>query len=423
MEPIIGIDLGTTNSVVAVLQDGRPRVISEPGTGQKTLPSVVGLDSNGQLLVGTPARNQAILFPDRTIQSVKRHMGEDVSLHLGDQTYTPSEISALILRTLKGWAEADLGVEVRRAVITVPAFFNESQRAATRLAGELAGLEVLRIINEPTAAALVYEPSSEKPQRVLVYDLGGGTFDVSIVRLEHGVVEVMASHGDTHLGGDDFDVLLAEELIQKLDLRDGWDPKSSPVAWSRLVRAAEECKKRLSTVTYTQVREEFLREDGTHLDCEIRRNDFEMKIDALIQKTIDCVDKALKDAQTTINELDLVLLVGGSTRSPIFGRILLERLGKVASAEIDPDLCVAMGAAVQAGLLSGERVDRVLVDITTQSLGSRRFSGVVVFRFSGTPASSRPGRPFPRFEQRLSIPSIPGSGKRKSKSIRETATN
>ena len=371
MDPILGIDLGTTNSAVSVIQNGQPRVL-RTADNQPLLPSVVGLDSHGELLVGQPARNQAILAPERTIKSVKRKMGQDVNLELGDQCYSPQEISAIILRTLKQQAEQALGQSLDRAVITVPAFFNEIQREATREAGELAGLNVLRIINEPTAASLVYEPRSARHERLLVYDLGGGTFDVSVVQIEQGVVEVLASHGDTQLGGDDFDELLLDLVCERFRDAQGIDLRDSPRVASRLLQAVEEAKKRLSFEAYTVLAEEFLAErDGQplHLKMELDRRDYEQLITPLLEKTIKCVDAALADARLHAEHIDKILLVGGSSRTPLVQQMLAEQLGQQPHLEIDPDLCVALGAAVQGGLISGADVGPVLVDITPHTLG------------------------------------------------------
>lgn len=371
MDTIIGIDLGTTNSAVSVIRDGLPVML--PATdGQPILPSVVGLDGEGRLLVGQAARNQYVLTPERTVKSVKRQMGQDVKLPLGPQAYTPQEISAMILRTLKEQAERALGHPVRKAVITVPAFFNETQREATRAAGDLADLEVVRIINEPTAAALVYEPRSDRHERLLVYDLGGGTFDVSVVQIEQGVIEVLSSHGDTQLGGDDFDELLLVWVCEDFLDKHGLDLRELPTARSRLLQAVEEAKKRLSVEAYTELAEEFIAEkDGLPLNLKItlERRDYEELIEPLLNKTVKCVDAALHDARLRAEQIDKVILVGGSSRTPLVHRLLLEQLGQPPHFEIDPDLCVAMGAAVQGGLVAGIDVGAVLVDITPHTLG------------------------------------------------------
>lgn len=371
MEYILGIDLGTTNSVVSVIQDGKAVVLKDEA-GEAILPSVVGLDQNGELLVGHPARNQAILAPHRTVKSIKRLMGQDTQVALGERKYTPQEISAIILRTLKERAARAIGQEVRKAVITVPAFFSERQREATREAGELAGLEVVRIINEPTAASLTYEPPTQRREKLLVYDLGGGTFDVSLVQIEQGVVEVLASHGDTHLGGDDFDQLLLNDLCEQFHEQQGVDLREIPVAKSRLLHAVEEAKKRLSSEAFVRVTEEFIAEkDGLplHVNVEIDRRDYEALIQTLLVKTLRSVDAALADARLTPDQIDKVILVGGSSRTPLVQRLLLEQLGKDPHLEVDPDLCVSLGAAVQGGMIAGIDVGPVLVDITPHTLG------------------------------------------------------
>jgi molecular chaperone DnaK len=370
MDTILGIDLGTTNSEVAVVRNGKVEVLGDDG--DLILPSVVGLDREGQLLVGTPARNQWVLAPERTIRSIKRKMGEDITVRMGEQSYSPQEISAIILRTLKERAERLLGQPVHKAVITVPAFFREKQREATREAGELAGLEVVRIINEPTAAALTYESHPDRMERLLVYDLGGGTFDVSIVQIEQEVVEVLASHGDTHLGGDDFDQLLLDFVCDDFKKEHGIDIRESLIARSRVLRAVEEAKKRLSDDALTAIEEEFLAEkDGVplHLRREITRPEYEELIQPLLDKTLASVNEALNEANLNANQIDKVILVGGATRTPLVHRMLQEQLGQPVHSEVNPDLCVAMGAAVQGGLISGVDVGPVLVDITPHTLG------------------------------------------------------
>ncbi len=370
MDLILGIDLGTTNSAAAVYRDGRIEMIEEDG--QTILPSVVGLDEQGQLLVGTPARNQEIFAPERTVRSIKRKMGQEVTIPLRDSHYTPQEISAMILRTLKQRAERQLGQPIRKAVITVPAFFNETQRQATQEAGELAELDVVRIINEPTAAALTYEPHSDRRERLLVYDLGGGTFDVSIVQIEQGVVEVLASHGDTQLGGDDFDQLLLEDVCTKFKKKNGVDPRDSLVAKSRLLQAVEAAKKTLSDEPVAALQEEFLidyKGSARHLDMELSRLDYEEMIEPMLTKTLGCLDDALKDADLHAQDIDYVVLVGGASRTPLVHRLLQERLGQPLHMEVNPDLCVAMGAAVQGALIAGIDAGPVLVDITPHTLG------------------------------------------------------
>jgi molecular chaperone DnaK len=370
METILGIDLGTTNSEVALIRQGKVEVLYEDG--EAMLPSVVGLDAEDRLLVGAAARNQWVLAPERTVRSIKRRMGEAETVRLGDQQYAPQEISAFILRKLKERAEQQLGHPVGKAVITVPAFFNETQREATRAAGELAGLEVVRIINEPTAASLTYDPHPGKMERLLVYDLGGGTFDVSIVQIEQGVVEVLSSHGDTRLGGDDFDQLLCDLVSSDFQREHGVDLGQSPAARSRVLRAVEEAKKLLSLEPVARIEEEFIAEKRgapLHLRREIRRSDYEELIEPLLAKTLKCVDEALSDAKLNANQIDKVILVGGASRTPRVHQLLEEQLGQPIHDEVDPDLCVAMGAAIQGGLIAGIDVGPVLVDITPHSLG------------------------------------------------------
>ena len=371
MDPILGIDLGTTNSVVSIIQDGKPVPLRDE-RGQAILPSVVGLDSLGQLLVGQAARNQALVAPQRTVRSIKRKMGQDVMIRMGEKEYSPQEISAMILRTLAQRAEQVYGRPLKQAVITVPAFFKEHQRRATHEAGSLAGLEVVRIINEPTAAALVYEPHSSRNERLLVYDLGGGTFDVSLVQIESSVIEVLASHGDTQLGGDDFDQLLLDLVANKFADEHGLDLREIPTAKSRLLQAVEAAKMRLSTEAYTTIAEEFIAERNgqpLNLHMEIDRTDYETLIEPLLRKTLLCVDAALADAGMNAGQIDRVVLVGGSTRTPLVQRLLMEQLHHELHREIDPDLCVSLGAAVQGALVAGIEVGQVLVDITPHTLG------------------------------------------------------
>ena len=371
-EPIIGIDLGTTYSEVAVVEDGRPRVIEEDG--QAMLPSVVGLTEAGAPLVGEAARNQWLLAPERTIRSVKRRMGEAIKLTLGDQSFSPQEISAMILRQLKARAERSLGCPVRRAVITVPAYFNDAQRQATREAGQLAGLEVVRIIHEPTAASLVYEADHAADRKLLVYDLGGGTFDVSIVRIEDGVVEVLASHGDTHLGGDDFDACLVDHVADRFRAEHDVDLRDDARAHACLLRAVEQAKIRLSTQPYVTINEEFIIEkDGTplNLSLELTRDDYESMIRPLIERTLGAVQRALTDAGLLADEIDRVVLAGGATRTPLVREELQKRTGREPNLDVDPDLCVALGAAIQASMIDGHDVGPVLVDVTPHTFGIR----------------------------------------------------
>ncbi|MBX9677242.1 MAG: Hsp70 family protein [Gemmataceae bacterium] len=367
---IVGIDLGTTNSEIAVLRDGKPVVLEEDG--DPILPSFVGLGEDGKLLVGRAARNQYALAPERTIKSIKRKMGQDATVTLGEQTYRPQEISALILKTLKDRASAQLGVPITKAVITVPAFFNDAQRQATKEAGEIAGLEVVRILNEPTAASLTYDPTHEHMQRILVYDLGGGTFDVSIVQAQQGVIEVLASHGDTQLGGDDFDELLLNHVLRLFQQEHGIDLSAQAVPRARLLRAVEAAKRQLSFEPFVRLEEEFIAEkDGRplHLSMELSRRDYEALIQPLLDRTLASVQRALQDCNLMPRDLDRVVLVGGATRTPLVSEMLEARIGQPAHQEVNPDLCVAMGAAIQGALIAGENVGAVLVDITPHSLG------------------------------------------------------
>ncbi len=370
-EKIIGIDLGTTNSEVAVVNDGRVTVL-DITPDHPILPSFVGLADDGAILVGEPAKNQYVLYPERTIKSIKRRMGGTDRIELGEATYTPQEISAIILRRLKDIAEAHLGEPVHKAVITVPAYFSDAQRQATREAGEIAGLEVARIINEPTAAALSYEANHQGHKKVLVYDLGGGTFDVSVVGIEDNVVEVLASHGNNHLGGDDFDAKIVEHVVDYLKGQ-GIDPTGSRKAMARITRAAETAKIALSDQPYTRIEEEYLLErDGApvNLALEFSREKYEDMIAGYIDETLEAAHIALKGANLTVSAIDEVLLVGGATRTPLITRRLEEDLGLTVRAEVNPDLCVAAGAAIQAGMLAGETVSAVLVDITPYTFGT-----------------------------------------------------
>ena len=366
---IVGIDLGTTNSEIAAFVDGKVTIL---GSGNKNmLPSVVGLSPSGELLVGGAARNQLVLYPDRTIRSIKRKMGSNESVTLGDRQFTPPEISALILRELASWAGSQLDRPVQKAVITVPAYFSDAQRQATREAATLAGLEAVRILNEPTAASLAYGEGSR--HTAMVYDLGGGTFDVSIVSLEGDITEVLASHGNNRLGGDDFNDLLAENLLSVFQSQHGIDLRSGyPVARARIWWAAEEAKRRLSFDPEVTVREEALATvDGKplHLELEIMREEYEEMIRPLVEQTLEHMSKALADAGKGPSDLDAILLVGGSTRTPLVARLIEERTGLTPREEIHPDLCVALGAGVMASRLAGHEVERVLVDVTPHSFG------------------------------------------------------
>lgn len=367
---VVGIDLGTTNSEVAAYLGDRVQVLGPADA--KVLPSCVGLTPDGELLVGKPARHQQLVYPERTVRSIKRKMGAETSVTLGDRSFTPPEISAVILRALAQMAERELGQPVRRAVITVPAYFSDAQRQATREAGELAGLEVVRILNEPTAASLAYGFGAEQVRTVMVYDLGGGTFDVSIVRVEGDVTEVLASHGNNELGGDDFDRLLLDKLLAEFERQHGERLDPGGPARARLLWAAEEAKRQLSYEPYARLREEALLVAGgkpLHLDREVSRDEYEELIRPLVESTLVSVTKALDDSRTRAADLDAILLVGGSTRTPLVAGTLLARTGIEPRREVHPDLCVALGAGVLAARLAGRAVERVLVDVSPFSFG------------------------------------------------------
>lgn len=373
-EPIVGIDLGTTNSEIAAFVDGKPQIIGNNANGGRLmLPSCVGITPKGDLLIGEAARNQMLLYPERTVKSVKRIMGTGEPVTLGERTFAPAEISALILRELVRWAEERLGQPVKKAVITVPAYFSDAQRNATREAGELAGLEVVRIINEPTAASLAYGLDADGQRTVMIYDLGGGTLDVSIVRIEGEVTEVLASHGNNHLGGDDFDQKLVDHLAAVFREQHGVDLRAqNPGAYARLSWAAEAAKKQLSDEPYARVREESLLQiDGRplHLDVEISRQEYEAMIRPLLEQTLDSASRALSDAGLVPGALDEILLVGGSTRTPLVVKLLEELCRKSPRHDLHPDLCVALGAGVLASRLGGHDVQRVLVDVSPFSFG------------------------------------------------------
>lgn len=370
--PIIGIDLGTTNSVVAVVENGKMVVIHDVGSETCILPSIVGLTDDGCVIVGQSARNQYLAFPERTVRSIKRKMGSTETVTLGNTQYSPQEISAMVLKRLKKMAEDHLGVAVTKAVITVPAYFSDVQRQATRDAGEMAGLDVVRIINEPTAAALAYEVNEHDAKKVLVYDLGGGTFDVSIVSMHNGVVEVLSSHGNNHLGGDDFDHRIVESLQEVLREK-GVSIDDNPRAMARLERCAENAKIHLSDNPYAQIDEEFLAThngDPVHLSYEMSREDYEALIEDYIDETLQAVQTALEGANLKVSDIDEVLLVGGSTRTPVVRERLMEIFEQAPRGEIHPDLCVAMGAAIQAAMISGEKVSTILVDVTPYTFGT-----------------------------------------------------
>jgi molecular chaperone DnaK len=370
-EIIIGIDLGTTNSEVAIVENGQVLVIAD--NNKKILPSFVGIDDQGDILVGETARNQYLVYPERTVKSIKRLMGQDIQVDLAGHAYAPQEISAIILKRLKAIAEQYLNQPVTKAVITVPAYFSDAQRQATREAGEIAGLEVVRMINEPTAAALAYGGNQVEQKRMLVYDLGGGTFDVSVVNIEAGVVEVLSSHGDNHLGGDDFDQQIIDHIIDHLQETQGVDVRQHSKALARITRASENAKFVLSDQPYAKIEEEYLLEHegaAIHLSLELSRIDYEEMIEDYINATIDAVHIAMKGAKLTPADIDEIVLVGGSTRTPCIRERLYNEFGFEPHSEVDPDLCVAMGAAIQAAMISGQEVNAVLVDITPYTYGT-----------------------------------------------------
>ncbi len=371
MSKIIGIDLGTTNSCVAIMEGGEPVVIAN-AEGSRTTPSVVAFTKDGERLVGQIAKRQAITNPDRTISSIKRQMGTSYKVTIDGKNYNPQEISAMILQKLKADAEAYLGETVTQAVITVPAYFSDSQRQATKDAGRIAGLEVLRIINEPTAASLAYGLDKENSHKILVYDLGGGTFDVSILEIGDGVFEVLATNGDTHLGGDDFDNRVIDYIADTFQRENGIDLKKDRMAYQRLKEAAEKAKIELSGAMTTNINLPFITADATgpkHLDMTLTRAKFNELTADLVEKTIGPMNNALKDAGLTSAQIDKVILVGGSTRIPAVQDAVKKVTGKEPFKGINPDECVAIGAAIQAGVLGGEVKDVLLLDVTPLSLG------------------------------------------------------
>ena len=379
MSKVIGIDLGTTNSVVAVMEGGEPTVITNP-EGSRLTPSVVGFTKDGERLVGQLAKRQAVSNPDRTIASIKRHMGEvNYKVNVDGKSYTPPEISAMILQKLKADAEKYLGEKVTQAVITVPAYFNDSQRQATKDAGKIAGLDVLRIVNEPTAAALAYGLDKGEDGTILVFDLGGGTFDVSILELGDGVFEVKSTNGNTHLGGDDFDHAVMNWMVEEFKKSNGIDLSQDKMSAQRLIEAAEKAKIELSSMTSTNINLPFITADATgpkHLDLTLTRAKFDELTADLVEATIEPTRKAMADAGLSVSEIDKIILVGGSSRIPAVQEAIRKYLGKEPNHGVNPDECVAVGAAIQAGILAGEVKDVLLLDVTPLSLGIETLGGI-----------------------------------------------
>ncbi|MDR9770229.1 molecular chaperone DnaK [Acetomicrobium sp.] len=392
MSKVVGIDFGTTNSVVAV-KEGDNVVVIPNAEGSRLTPSVVAFTKDGERLVGQLAKRQAIINPERTVLSIKRKMGSDYKVKIDEREYTPQEIAAMILQKLKNDAEDYLGEEIKQAVITVPAYFTDAQRQATKDAGKIAGLEVLRIINEPTAACLAYGTEKGGEFKVLVFDLGGGTFDVSILDIGEGVYEVMATSGDNHLGGDDWDQRLVDWMIEEFKRREGIDLGRDKMAVQRLREAAEKAKIELSSMSETMISLPFITADQNgpkHLELEITRAKFEEMTADLLERVVGPVQRALSDAGLTYAEVDKILLVGGATRMPMVQRKIKELLGKEPTKGINPDECVAVGAAIQAAILSGEHKDIVLVDVTPLSLGVETLGGVftkIIERNTAIPVS------------------------------------
>ena len=381
MSKIIGIDLGTTNSCVAVMEGGKPVVIANT-EGSRTTPSVVAFTKNGERLVGEPAKRQAVTNADKTIASIKRHMGSDYRVAIDDKKYSPQEISAMILQKLKADAESYLGEEVKEAVITVPAYFNDAQRQATKDAGKIAGLDVKRIINEPTAAALAYGLDNEKEQKIMVYDLGGGTFDVSVIEIGDGVIEVLATSGDNHLGGDDFDNKLIQYMVNEFKSKEGIDLSGDRMAMQRLKEEAEKAKKELSSAANTNINVPFITysptEGAKHFEMNLTRAKFDELTSDLVERTVIPVQNALRDAGITASELTKVLLVGGSTRIPAVQDKVKQLTGKEPSKNLNPDECVAIGASIQGGKLAGDSGagDILLLDVTPLTLSIETMGGI-----------------------------------------------
>ncbi|MDD2666463.1 MAG: molecular chaperone DnaK [Methanocellales archaeon] len=378
MAKVIGIDLGTTNSCMAVMEAGKPTIITNAEGGRIT-PSIVGFTDSGEIVVGEVAKRQYISNPERTVASIKRKMGTKEKVKIGKKEYTPQEISAMILQKMKRDAESRLGEKITQAVITVPAYFDDAQRTATKDAGKIAGLEVLRIINEPTASALAYGLDKEEENTILVYDLGGGTFDVSILELGEGVFEVLSTAGDTHLGGDDWDQRIVDWLVDEFKEKNGIDLKGDKMAMQRLKDAAEKAKIELSSVLTTNINLPFIASDKSgpkHIDVKLTRAKFEGVTSDLVERTVRSIDQALSDAKLEAKDIDKVILVGGQTRAPAVQKLVRDYFGKEPYKDINPDECVALGAAIQAGVLAGEVKDVLLLDVTPLTLSIETLGGI-----------------------------------------------
>jgi molecular chaperone DnaK (HSP70) len=368
---IVGIDLGTTNSEICIFKDSKPELIKVDN--DFILPSVVGLNNENKIIVGKQAKNQYIAYPEKTIKSIKRKMGQNIKIKLGDKEYLPQEISSMILKKLKNAAEEYLGHPVKKAVITVPAYFEDAQKKATRQAAELAGLDVVRIINEPTAAALIYETNFKYEKKILVYDLGGGTFDVSLIQVADGVIEVLSSKGNNNLGGDDFDELLFDLIVKKIEKKYDTNLKMNPRLKNRLIKSVESCKKNLSFESYVEIKEEFLfskDEVPINVNLEISRTEYETEIYDLIEQTIELTHETLNDINSKVNDIDEIILVGGSSRTPLITERLKDIFSLTPHSDFNPETAVALGASIQGAIIKGENIDLILIDVTPYTFGT-----------------------------------------------------